>query len=98
MDDRLGKILDAFFKGDLVIDPGRNPRQKELGQKMAGLHEELRKRLDGADKELLESLVDTIMDDGACYGEKMLMRGYQLGMMMAAEAFLGQDSFLTGEE
>ena len=91
----MGRILEAFFKGEINIDPGRTFRQQELGKEVGGLHEELKKRLDGGDKELLERLVDTMLDEGACYGEKMFVRGYQLGMLMAAEVFLERDSFLT---
>ena len=94
----MGKILEAFFKGEIDIDGGRTPRQQELGKEVRGFHEELKKRLDGGDKELLERLVDTMLDEGACYGEKMFERGYQLGMLMAAEVFLERDSFLTGQE
>lgn len=98
MDDGMGKILEAFFKGEIDIDGGRTPRQQELGREVKGFHEDLEKRLDNGDKELLEDLVDTMLDEGACYGEKMFERGFQLGILMAAETFLERDSFLTEQE
>lgn len=95
MDNRMGKILDALFSGELNIDNGRTPRQQELFEKAEEYHRELEKRLNGEDREILDRLVETVMDGDAQYAQEMFLRGYCLGTLINTEVFLERDLFLT---
>lgn len=95
--NKMGKILDAFLNDQLRIDSDmekRSPGHQQLCEKATRLQEELAQTLNDRQKEMLEELVDTIFDEGSFGEQAKLQRGFRLGVLMTAEIFAEQDSFL----
>lgn len=95
--NKMGKILDAFLNDQLRIDSDMEKRStghQQLCEKATRLQEELAQTLNDGQKEMLEELVDTIFDEGSFGEQAKLQRGFRLGVLMTAEIFTEQDSFL----
>ncbi len=93
----MGKILDAFAEGTLCVEEeieGRSARHQELSEKAGRLQRELEERLGDEERELLDTLIDTVVEECCCYARNRFIRGYRLGVLMTAEVFWDQDSFV----
>lgn len=91
----MGKILDAFAIDhiDSIVEK-RSPKHKRLYEKSHQLRAELEKKLNDGEKQILDSLMETMFDEGACYAETKFIRGYRLGVLMMVEVFEGQNEFI----
>ncbi|MFG6322248.1 MAG: hypothetical protein K1W41_12110 [Lachnospiraceae bacterium] len=93
----MGKFLEAFLTEQLHIDgveKPRTPKHRKLCDRAHELHEALEKKLNTEEKELLTELIDVIFNEGNVDAEKKFERGYRLGVLMTAEIFMEQDTFL----
>lgn len=93
----MGKILKAFVTDQIHIDAiaeRHSPEYIKFYKKSCELQEELEKKLNGDEKELLDDLMETMFTNGACYAEEKFIRGFKLGMLITAEVYQGQDEFL----
>ena len=63
-------------------------------KKAANSKDRLEERLNDEEKELLNCLIDTILAEGTCYAQSKFVRGYQLGVLMTAEVFEVQSTFI----
>lgn len=94
----MGKILDAFADGRLCVEEEVEHRSREhqwFSEKTCRLQEELEERLGDEDRELLGDLVDTVFEECCCYAQSRFVRGYQLGVLMTAEVYDQQDTYLS---
>ena len=92
----MGKILDAFFKDELLVSAAPEKRSLEhqkLCEKSCGLIDELKERLEGEERELFDSVVETLFAESCCAENNMFQRGYRLGVLMTMEVFEDYDSF-----
>lgn len=93
----MGKILDAFFKDELLVSAApekRSPEHQKLCEKSNELIEELKRRLQGEDGELFNALVDTLFAESCCTENNMFQRGYRIGVLMTMEVFEDYDSLI----
>ncbi len=93
----MGKILDAFADGRLCMEEEVEKRSQghlELSEKACRLQEELEGRLKGEERELLNELIDTVVEECCCYAQNRFVRGYRLGVLMTMEVFDQQESFV----
>ena len=93
----MGKILEAFLTDQLRVDSGtegRSPEHKQLCDRGSELQEKLAQKLNEEEKEILAELVETLFDE-SCYEEqRKFERGFRLGVLITAEIFTEQDTFL----
>jgi len=93
----MGKILEAFLdeqlRVDAVIDQ-RSPEHQKLCERACELKTKLEGKLNDEEKELLEQLMDTTLEENNCYARSRFLRGYQLGVLMTMEVMSDQDQFL----
>ena len=97
----MSTILEALANDDLhvlEITEKRSPERQKLIDLSVTLRAKLEQSLDDKDKELLARLINTIYDETALYAQHRFMRGYQLGVLMAAEIFSEKDTFLNQNE
>lgn len=93
----MGKILDAFFKDELLVSAApekRSIEHQKLCEKSNELMEELKERLKGEEGELFDALVETIFAEICCVENSMFLRGYRLGVLMVMEIFEDYDSYI----
>ena len=96
----MGKILDAFLGDQLYVGSApenRSPKHQKLCEKSCGLIDELKGRLEGEERELFDSLVETLFAESCCAENNMFQRGYRLGVLMTMEVFEDYDSFFGKE-
>lgn len=69
----MGKILDAFFKDELLVSAApetRNPEHQKLCEKCSKLIDEMKEKLEGKEEEeLFDALMENLFDEG-CQAEK----------------------------
>lgn len=81
----------------LRLDSGaeeRSPEHKKLFDRSCELQENLAKKLNDEEKELLTELVETLFDESYYDAETKFLRGFRLGVLMTAEIFAEQNIFL----
>lgn len=96
----MGKILDEFFRDELLVSAApekRSPEHQKLSKKGSELIEELKGRLQGEDRKVFDSLVETLFAESCCVEANMFQRGYSLGVLMTMEVFEHYNSFLGKE-
>lgn len=85
-------LNDQLLLGD---DTGnRIPEHQKLCDKGSELLERLKDKLNDEEKNLLESLVGVLFDEGTCYAQSKFAQGYQLGVLMTMKVFKALDSFI----
>ena len=93
----MGKILDALLNDQLRVDSGterRSPEHQALCEKSGELQDQLSKTLNDAQKAIMKKLEETNFEE-SCYAEQAKFeRGFRLGVLITAEIFFGQDTFL----
>ena len=93
----MGKILEAFLTDRLHVDDvtgQKTAKHQRLCEKGCELQDKLAEKLNDKEKEMLSELVDTLFDEGCIDAEKKFERGFRLGVLMIAEIFTEQDTFL----
>ena len=93
----MGNIVTAFLTDQLRVDSGterRTPEHQALCEKGNRLQDELAKTLNDTQKAILEELVETLFDESSCNEQVKCERGFRLGVLITAEIFFGQDTFL----
>ena len=97
----MGKILQAFLSDQLhvnAVNEIRSRHHQHLCGQMEKFSDKLEEKLNSEQKELLQKLTDAIFDECYCDVMNKFERGYQLGVLMTMEVFLGRDSFLGSDE
>ena len=64
------------------------------GSVLQAAYKQEEKKLNTEEKELLTELIDVIFNEGNVDAKKKFERGYRLGVLMTAEIFMEQDTFL----
>lgn len=68
----MGKILDAFFKDELLVSTApetRSPEHQKLCEKCNKLIDEMKEKLEGKEEEeLFDALMENLFDEG-CQAE-----------------------------
>ena len=93
----MDRLLRAFAGEQLQIievTETQSPKRKKLIDESYKLHNELEKKLNNEEKELLERLFDIGSEEKILYAEDKFIRGYRLGVLMTMEVFAGHDKFL----
>ena len=89
--------MEAFLTEQLRVDSGterRSPEHQQLCDKGSELQDKLAEKLNDEEKEMLTELVDTLFEE-SCYDEqRKFERGFRLGVLMIAEIFTEQSTFL----
>lgn len=97
LDNRMGKILEAFLTDQLRVDSvteQRTPEHQELCEKGNELQDKLAETLNDKQKEILEELVETLFEESCCAEQLKFERGFRLGVLITSEIFYAQDIFL----
>lgn len=93
----MGNIVTALLTDQLRVDSvteRRTPEHQALCEKGNRLQEELAKTLNDTQKAILEEMVETLFDESSCNEQVKFERGFRLGVLITAEIFFGQDTFL----
>lgn len=96
----MGKILKAFVTDQIHMDAvveRPSPQQKKFYEKSCRLRDELEKKLNADEKELLDELMEAVFFDGACYSEEKFIRGYKLGVLITSEIYQEQGEFFGSD-
>lgn len=97
----MGKILETFFEGNLLVEPiteKRTEEHKAACDHAYNLVEELESKLNTDEKELLEQVVEALNVENQYYAAERFVRGYSLGALMMLEVFEKRDEFLLLRE
>lgn len=93
----MGNIVTAFLTDQLRVDSGterRTPEHQALCEKSGELQDQLAETLNDKQKAILEEMVETLFDESSCNEQVKFERGFRLGVLITAEIFFGQDTFL----
>lgn len=96
----MGKILDALAFDMLHVEADtedRSPEHKELNKKVDECQEELKKRLNGEEKEFFDKLMNLLSRDSAYYAAERFTYGFRLGARFTAESLLDMEGLIRGE-
>lgn len=98
----MGKILDAFFKDELLVSTApetRSPEHQKLCEKCNKLIDEMKEKLEGKEEEeLFDALMETMFDEGCLAENYMLRHGYRIGVLMTMEVFEDYNSFIVKQD
>lgn len=97
----MGKILETFFEGNLLVEPITEKRSKEhkaVCDHAYNLVEELEAKLNSDEKELLDQIVEALNAESQYYAADRFVRGYSLGALMMLEVIEKRDEFLSLKE
>ena len=94
-------ILEEFAYGNIAPRArhlARSPEFRDATQVLTGNAEKLRARLNADEKILFEKYVDVQDEVNRLTAVGNLVHGYRLGLIMAAEAFVGLDDLIANGE
>lgn len=94
-------ILEEFAYGNISPQARhfrRGTEYREAMRALSGNEEKLRARLNEDEKILFEKYVDAQGEVNRLTAVGNLIHGYRLGLVMAAEAFVGMDDLITNGE
>ncbi len=94
----MGKILKALANGGFctqTITEKRSPEHQKACDKAYTLLEQMEKRLDGEERELLDKAFDSLTTEH-CYSEaNQFVRGFRLGALIMLEILENREEFCS---
>ncbi len=93
-------ILQEFAYGNITPNDQSFKKNSAFGEAMKALtnnEEKLLARLGGDDKEIFQKYIDAQGEVNRLTAVKNLIYGYNLGLLMTAEAFLQSGELISGE-
>jgi len=97
----MSSILEEFACGNISPVTQVFRRDSEYGRAMklaVDSEQELLTRLEADDRALFEKCIDAEGEVNRLTAVKNLIYGYKLGLTMTAEAFVGADGLLVGDD
>lgn len=97
----MASILEEFAYGNITPEAQGFKRDSRFGRAMELVsrnEQKLLERLGADDRELFQKYIDAQGDVNQLTAVDNLIYGYKLGLIMTAEAFVGMDSLIAGEE
>lgn len=97
----MGKILEAFFNGNLQLQPAIYNGSKEYQKarsRFCKLAEDFITELNTKEQETFEKILDAQAGENELYTTDRFVTGYRLGVLMTMEVFSGGTDLILGEE
>ena len=97
----MGMILSALYDGNLLIEPvieKRSPEYQKACHTAYRLLEELERKLNDEEKEMLNKATDALSDENYFYASERFARGYCLGALTMLEIMEKREELILRQE